>query len=649
MAVAITITAVTPTSATNDLANDGWVRVRAKTIYGPGTPVDFSLDGIVYWPGIADPSDGSYYRDFYTLTSGNYTARARSRSTLFAPYVNASQAFFLGFVTASCTTLAMGTITGTGPTTIGGHDGTITVSGVTAKFPVEYRLDGGAYQSIPFWSGLSSVTHTVFVRYISYPGCVVSGTYVMTDNVTCIAAITQIDVTHESKLFGRDCSISITANYTTSIQYSIDNGATYQTSNYFGFLAPGTYTVKIIDALGCVDSRAVTVYKYKAPYFDWPIVNSSRMVVTSGPVKDNLQQNFDNTLFSNMRFIGAVTERYYEKVINGDNIHYQWRSSYTTQNVKVYKEDNTLVDTIAAVKVKSFMNQSGTSSVQLADAGAGKVQCFFSDILPDFAIIGQTITISGTAYGALNTTFQIKDITSGTLAAAGNVVLLIDCVWPGGAPSLVTGSIAATYDQLPYDVYEIAINWGAYTNGNYYLTVEGSDPQFAALGAQSEPIVLATSFSTATPDTVLVEYSNVENAFKMHYETGIVNQARLEGELRMSDPGGEQTVMEDSERRLIKLNEYVTRIVELVVPWIPSYLAERLTLAFAHDSFKVNGIYYQTQDKPTIERNVDDDLVNLKVKLRQVEFIAENADDNGSIDEPATVLMVNGVLLRLNP
>lgn len=655
----ITFPTLTPTNATTDLAADGSLFVRAASSYGPGRVIEFNLTGVWLPSNIVTgvqtpPGVGFIYQaTLNNIPAGNWILHARVRATDSSAWEYAYAPYTIGFDAADCSTLVMGTINGTGPTTGGGSDGTITVTGVTAKFPIEYKLDGGAWQNGNSWTGLSAGTHTVHVRYKApYTSCEVTGTYEMADMVTCTLAIASVTVAHESARFANDgtATVNITGG-TAPIQYSKDDGANWQDGNFFGGLLPDDYVIKVKDANNCVDTRTITVYKFKAAWFEWPLPNSNRMIVTSGPVKDNLPQNFDNTLFKDLRFIGqSIPEKYYEKFLSSANYNLQWRSSYSTQAVKVYKEDNTLQTTIPAVKVKSFMNQTGTSSATLANAGAGKVQIFFSDLLPDFAIVGQPITLSGATFTGLNGDYIIEDITSGTLAASGYVVLIISAAWPGGAPSLVGKTITAVYDQLPYDVYEINLNWGDYGNGNYYLKLEGSDPQLVSMATQSEPIQIAASFgSSHTPEFVKFEFSNIENAYKMFYETGIVNQVTAEADLQPGDLGGEVTVMDDSERRVLKLNEYVTRIANLTTDAIPAYLAERLTLMFAHDIILVNGIQYATTDKPTIERNTDDNLCLFKAKLRAVNFIAENGDDGGTIDNPATVLMVNGVLMKLNP
>lgn len=68
-----------------------------------------------------------------------------------------------------------------------------------------------------------------------------------------------------------DCNANngqITINYTgqtTGLQFSIDNGATYQSSNVFTGLAAGTYMIRIIDAANCPATQQVTLTNPNAP------------------------------------------------------------------------------------------------------------------------------------------------------------------------------------------------------------------------------------------------------------------------------------------------------------------------------------------------------------------------------------------------
>jgi hypothetical protein len=72
-------------------------------------------------------------------------------------------------------------------------------------------------------------------------------------------------ITHETYCGTKDGAIGISATG-TGLQYSIDNGTTYSGLNSFPGLNPGTYSVKIKDANGCINTGgAVTINPGGAP------------------------------------------------------------------------------------------------------------------------------------------------------------------------------------------------------------------------------------------------------------------------------------------------------------------------------------------------------------------------------------------------
>lgn len=56
-------------------------------------------------------------------------------------------------------------------------------------------------------------------------------------------------------------SISISATGTGALQYSIDNGVTFQTSSIFTGLAPGTYDVVVQDGTGITNVQVILTYQ----------------------------------------------------------------------------------------------------------------------------------------------------------------------------------------------------------------------------------------------------------------------------------------------------------------------------------------------------------------------------------------------------
>lgn len=528
----------------------------------------------------------------------------------------------------------------------GGSDGEINVQTVVDPIglELEYRLDSGAWQSSGSFVGLSAGTYNVQVRYKDFPTCQDSRNVDLFNDVTCDVRITGVVRTFETFKYADDASILVSATSSNGpIQYSIDNGDTYQESNLFSGLSSGTYLVRVQDAEGCEDFLEVVIPRFKSPFIEFPIAQSLRVVPISGGQFNTSRQNFDNRLFKDMKIPGIEFCNYLDKRTIDESTVVQFRGNYSVNQATVKNlSDDSLVASLVATKKAEFTNFSDERSALFADAGLGEVQIFFDTEFPTFFEVGMETVISDIP--GLNGIYEIKDIRPGALQAEGYQVLIIHASWPGG--TILNGNLETVYDVEPFDVYEVTIPWGLYGPGKYYIEFTGTDEQFEVpYLAKTEP----TEVRTTITDLLKVTWRNVENDFKIYYSTGIENQIWIDGVLGWPEPGGERTVMEDSNRRLIKLQEYVSRNPVLQVYDSPFYVLEKLAIIMAHDYKAIDDVQYETQEDFEPEFFQNDPLGNGKCKLRQVDFIAENTHDAGANDVDVTLLEVNGQLLSVNP
>jgi hypothetical protein len=89
--------------------------------------------------------------------------------------------------------------------------------------------------------------------------------------------INDVQIIHEQTKYGDDGGLKIVAaSSNTPIQYSIDGGDTFQSSDTFANLEPGVYNIEVIDDGGCSASRTIEVLRYKRPTVVFPLVNSNR-------------------------------------------------------------------------------------------------------------------------------------------------------------------------------------------------------------------------------------------------------------------------------------------------------------------------------------------------------------------------------------
>jgi SprB repeat len=145
-------------------------------------------------------------------------------------------------------------------TTCGNNTGqiNITASGTTA--PYTYSLDGITYGATNPFINLAAGLYTVFVKDAN--GCISKTNVTIINSDGPTFTFTQSNATCGSNVG----TVTVTAaGGTTPYQYSINNGITYQANNFFTGLLPGTYVIKVKDAIGCINSANVTILSGPAP------------------------------------------------------------------------------------------------------------------------------------------------------------------------------------------------------------------------------------------------------------------------------------------------------------------------------------------------------------------------------------------------
>ncbi|MFN7611498.1 MAG: hypothetical protein ACK5QX_11275 [bacterium] len=602
----------TTSNASVENTADGSVVINVSGFDPVWQLIDYSINGVNYQNS----------NSFAGLAPGVYEVLVRvSDWTVFGYQPSCSELvqFTIGFNSVVCD-LAIGAVTTVPANGSNGQINVLTLINVRAT--VEYRLGAGAWQDSPTFTGLSANTYNLQVRYKNYTSCVVNRNIVVGNSVSCNLAIAAVNVVHEQSSFADNGSINILATSSNlPISYSIDNGTTFQASPIFTGLAPGQYIVKAIDNIGCEETRVVEVLRYKKRFVEFPIVNSLRFVLENTDL-----QNFDNVLFANQQYAGVMQCDYKQAFELSDTTVIQFRSSFSNNQIKIFNAVNdNLVGTILPFKRLSYIDKSDTRSAFFANLGGGQVQIFFNNGLPLIYQIGQTITVTNQA--SLNGTYDIVDIRQGFGAAAGYEVLVINKVWTSPS-AILSGDLTTIFNLEDFDVYEFTINWSVYGVGEFYIEVVGTDLQFPSYKALSEPV----SVKAKQDEHVLIEYKNFDTAFKVDYSTGIIHKIRVYGELKWPLPGGENTTYRDSNARLIKVEELVTRNPQLFVYDLPPYLLEKIRLAMAHDWFKINGVEYQSEEGFEPEYFQNDGLGNGKAKIQQVEFMSENSHDSGQAD-----------------
>jgi hypothetical protein len=147
-------------------------------------------------------------------------------------------------------------------------DGSITINGNNGTLPLQFSIDNGAiYQATNSFTGLQPGTYDILIMDAN--GCTASAQ----TNISEPGAITASFTATDASCGNADGTLTINASGGTgSLQYSIDNGVSFQTSINFTSLTTGNYTIIIRDVNLCTSSIIATVNNAAAPAIQNTIV-----------------------------------------------------------------------------------------------------------------------------------------------------------------------------------------------------------------------------------------------------------------------------------------------------------------------------------------------------------------------------------------
>jgi len=126
--------------------------------------------------------------------------------------------------------------------------------GIIAVYPTgnQYSFDGGAFTATNHVDTLSVGSHTITLQDVN--GCTVDSTVTVNSNTGI-----SIDSIVAGTIMCYGGTTNITVYDVDAVQYSIDNGSSYQANSNFTNVIAGTYTVMIKDISGCQAADNITV------------------------------------------------------------------------------------------------------------------------------------------------------------------------------------------------------------------------------------------------------------------------------------------------------------------------------------------------------------------------------------------------------
>jgi uncharacterized protein YegP (UPF0339 family) len=221
--------------------NDGSITVNAT---GGNLPLMYSIN------------DGATYQSsnvFNALTAGQYKWSVKQNNGCITS----------GTVNLVNPLLIVASATRTNPNCNGGADGSFAITATGGTGVLMYSAnDGLNYQASNVFTALMAGEYKWVVK--DAKGCSMRGTVTLT-NPTLISVSAFVVNTSCCEAL-KDGSITLnTSGGTGAFMYSINDGATFQTSNFFGNLSAGEYKWVVKDANNCVTSGTVPVYNRTDP------------------------------------------------------------------------------------------------------------------------------------------------------------------------------------------------------------------------------------------------------------------------------------------------------------------------------------------------------------------------------------------------
>jgi len=328
-------------------------------------------------------------------------------------------------------------------------------------------------------------------------------------------------------LTGATVTINVAFATGLILQYSLD-GITWQSSNVFTGQAVGNYTIYVKDDYNCTKTKDYTVYARgeRVPYLYISGANSIGFKEQLAWDNYEVFKNDENTLVfqgdENLKDCSIVLFQ------TGDITRVQVKSNYSTVEAFLRKEDLSEVGLVLE-KMSNNLDRFARMDATYYKYKTGKVGIFFdtgwtytnagvqieeytlNGNLPDLAALGNLISVDGLGI------FEIKDVIYDE--AITKKVIVIDYTYEG---DYTPTKVEAIYDLLPFEVYELEIDWSEYGEGTYDILLENTDLYNATRQHLSENIEI----KTVHENTIAIKYFNRNNR-DIFYKYGIQHFIRV--------------------------------------------------------------------------------------------------------------------------
>jgi gliding motility-associated-like protein len=427
------------------------------------------------------------------------------------------------------------------------------------------------------WSPVTDLTNSTTLSPTSCPSATTTYTLTATDTDGCTTVTDDVTIT-----VGSCCALTIdnltpvnpscgasdgtitatVSGQTTNLQFSIDGGVTFQSSNVFSNLPAGTYTIQAIDDNGCLETETVTLTNSNAPVINSITPTDASCGASDGTITINasggsgsLQYSIDNgvTFVSGSVFNSLVAGTYDIVVEDAGGCQATGTTTIANANAPVI---NSITPTDASCGASD-----GTITIN-ASGGSGSLQ---------YSIDNGVTFVSGSVFNSLAAgTYDIVVEDAGGCQATGTATIananapIINSITPtdascgasdgtitinasGGSGSLqysidngVTFVSGSVFNSLAAGTYDIVVEdaGGCQTNGTTIIAtlngpvINSITPTDANCGASDGTIVINASGGSGS-----LQYS-IDNGVTFVSTSTFNNLAAGTYDIVVEDAGG---------------------------------------------------------------------------------------------------------------
>jgi hypothetical protein len=511
---------------------------------------------------------------------------------------------------------------------------------------------GGSYQYI--WndgaivqnrSNLSAGVYPVEVR-VAGIGLRRSRTFTLENQLPALPEV-EADITNVTVNGGSDGAINLTPPPGTDYFYLWDTG---ETTEDLSGLEAGTYTVNITNNInGTQASFQFEVTEPVAglvlpPFLDVPKIQSLEFT----PQGRNLDFNRLDTYrhAEQKEFLNTYGRGfcYSQKFQQSDIITIQARAfsqSGAPINLKTFNKDGEELSIEPFTKVRTLAGIIENFTLRLQNGGSSGTRVYFQglDQVPQGLDSGENIRVTNSINGDYDGIFEVQSINFDALTQ--QEYALITANWVSGNTNVSADGEIFTSD-IEFDIWEKEINFATFNEGEYYFIVE--NPDIPEQTYKSEPVEIKTRHK----NTNLFEFTNIDNGFNIDYTTGIVHRLRLETIIYNRKPTTEKISLRNSNGNLVTLNAKARRNIDVNFIMLPPYIYEKLAIAVSLDSFKINGVEFQTEEGLQEPEYIDRyGLASLTQSMEQKNwFDDQNETDLGSLQGEGGFVIANGGFIK---